>query len=421
MRIDVDYDSHPAFAPFAKWRPQRCSFAGIFEELDAAIIAHVDGRDAERRELSDIRQNFIDRIRDDKDLAEALKPSIVAALDRSLDRYVNEETQRRRWGTGFAKVPAAVRERAEQLLEQSYYMFKMPPSTLARLREVLTPDIERLRRLAAVAPDDIVAAAPSNHEAIWIVEDFCQASGLAETISAYFGQQYGQLGFVLHLSHPRDTWYRVFDDIKLEMPKTTQMHFDLAFEIPKAMLYLNDIDQKQGPFSMVFKEQPWERFGSEHAFRKEMLSSFSQFVGEQYGKTTAGNTSIFRHSEARRAMASMPKELRGTSHPGDHIQDGTILSNKLLAVEKRLVGEAGSMPLFLGSHVLHRGGLVTEGERLALQIVFPPGAKPERAVPPSPPPPLASPKPPGILRRVVRRLRQFAPAKRSRQSGVARS
>jgi hypothetical protein len=343
---------------------------------------------------------------------EAFKPSIVTAFDGAIDRYVSEESQRRRWGADLAGASPAARQRAEQLLEQSYYMFQVPTSTLVRLREVLAPDIESLRRRAMEAPDDILAAAPSNHEAIWIVEEYCQISGLAETISAYFGQQYGQLGFVLHLSHPRDTWYRVFDDIKLDMPKTTQMHFDLVFDVPKAMLYLNDIGEKQGPFSMVLKEQPWEQFGSEHAFRKAILIGLSKFVGDQYGKTTAGNTSIFRHSEARQAMASLPKELRGTSHPGDHIQDDTILSSKLLAAEKRLVGEAGSMPLFLGSHVLHRGGLVTQGERLALQIVFPPGPRPTRTAP------LSKPRPPGVLRRVVRRLRQLAPSKRSTSRGA---
>ena len=31
------------------------------------------------------------------------------------------------------------------------------------------------------------------------------------------------------------------------------------------------------------------------------------------------------------------------------------------------------MPVFVGSHILHRGGLARSGERLALQIIFWPG------------------------------------------------
>jgi hypothetical protein len=40
------------------------------------------------------------------------------------------------------------------------------------------------------------------------------------------------------------------------------------------------------------------------------------------------------------------------------------------------------MPVFSGAHVLHRGGLVTDGERLALQICF---YKSEPVPPPTPP------------------------------------
>jgi hypothetical protein len=249
----------------------------------------------------------------------------------------------------------------------------MSPNELKELQNVIAPDIDRLRRLAAEHSDNIIAAPPSDGRAMTIVDEFCRRIGIYDAISAFFSEDYRHCGYVIHLSHPGDTWFHVFDDIGLTMPKTTQMHFDLAFEVPKAMLYINDVGEKQGPFSIVPKLSAWERFGTEHAFRRESLYAVEDFMKETFGKATQGNTSIFRHPEARQAFASLPSALRKSSHFGDHVMDNTELSTGLLGSEKRLVGEAGTALVFAGSHTLHRGGLVNEGERIALQIVFPKG------------------------------------------------
>src|SRR5262249_33863596 len=110
------------------------------------------------------------------------------------------------------------------------------------------------------------------------------------------------------------------------------------------------------------------------------------FMNKTHGITMQGNTSVFRHSAARAVFASLPKSLRQISHVGDHILDGTDLSRHLLISETKLIDAAGMMPVFIGSHVLHRGGLVSNGERWALQIFFYPRA--------------------GIIRRGLRRLRR---------------
>jgi hypothetical protein len=393
MRLEVDYAQHPAFAPFVKSTASADPFTGIFDVIDAAIATRIDGNDCQGVVLAEARANIRRLIDEEPDIESTFKPFVAAAFDRAVDRCADEEARRRGWGRGLAGASGEARRRAEQILEEGYTAYRMPPETIREVRELLMPDIERLRRGLVEVPDEVIITPPSNPVARDIVKEFCEQAGVFEALSAYYGHPYRDLGFAIHLSYSKDTWFRQFDDIGLEMPQTAQMHFDLSFEHPKAMLYLNDVSEKQGPFSVVQKTEPWEWFGSELAFRKEILYGVAYFTAEIHGQTMTGNRSVLRIPEARRIFVSLPCSLRRLSHAGDHILDGTDLSRQLLRAETRLVGEAGLMPIFAGSHVFHRGGLVTEGERWALQIVFPPSA------PESPPP--------SIARRIARRLRRI--------------
>ena len=275
------------------------------------------------------------------------------------------------WGSRSQNVKPIARQAAEKLLREGSLLYNMDAAPFRELQSILKPDVDKLRRIAADAPDDIIITPPSNAlEAQRILTEYCSIAGIFDALSAFYGANHQTADFVVHYSHPKDTWFRMFDDLGLDMPKTTQMHFDLAFSPPKAMLYLNEVGEEQGPFSIIPKSSDWEHFDFELAFKKEVLYGVSHYTNLTHGKSVRGNTSIFRFSEARSAFASLPKDLRGTSHPGDHILNETEMSAALLRAERKIIGDAGTMPLFAGSHVLHRGGLVRSGERIALQIIF---------------------------------------------------
>jgi hypothetical protein len=386
VRLEADYDQHPAFRSYVDRARTKDSFGGLFDAIDQTIAAEAHDQRREGNAIAGIAADIRRLIDGDSNIAPSFVPFVAEAFDRAIKRHADEQDRRRRLGAARGAASAAARARADTLLEQGYSIFYMPSALVAQLREILTPDIDRLRQTFINLPDDIITCGPSNLASVDMVKRFCDQEGVFEAISAFYGEQYRALGFVIHVSHPNDSWYRQFDDIGLQMPLTSQMHFDLSFELPKAMLYLNDVGTEQGPFSVVQKAEPWERFGSELAFRKEILYSVADFMNKTHGITMQGNTSVFRHSAARAIFASLPKSLRQISHVGDHILDGTDLSRHLLTSETKLIGAAGMMPVFTGSHVLHRGGLVSNGERWALQIFFYPQA--------------------GIIRRVLRRLRR---------------
>jgi hypothetical protein len=404
MRFEVDYESHPAFGPFVKHDGNTSAIVGSLKAIDAAMDEYVYGRDPDRRSVDAAACELRRNIEQDEHIEPGLKPLAVDACNRALSRSLDEQIERANWTVKLDKATAAARRDAEALLHQGIALYQMPSQTIDALKSSLSADIEMLRRTAAAAPDDILITQPSDPESRRILMDYCSEAGIFDMLSAFYGENFRYAGFVIHYSHPKDTWFRVFDDLGLEMPRTAQMHYDLAFSPPKAMLYLNDVGEEQGAFSFIPKEADWEHFGIELALKKELLYGVSYYTNETFGKSVRGNSSIFRFPEARRAFASLPRALRATSHPGDHILNDAALSRVLLEAERAITGKAGTMPVFAGSHVLHRGGLVKSGERIALQIVF--EIVPEAAPNLAPESPVELRRPP-LVARAAAKLRRL--------------
>ena len=66
----------------------------------------------------------------------------------------------------------------------------------------------------------------------------------------------------------------------------------------------------------------------------------------------------------------LPAQFQGSSHFGDDILDDTVLAGGLGSREIQFVSTAAEAVVFDGPRTLHRGSLVKEGERLALQVIF---------------------------------------------------
>lgn len=67
---------------------------------------------------------------------------------------------------------------------------------------------------------------------------------------------------------------------------------------------------------------------------------------------------------------SLPQELQYNSHFGWDIIPGSSLEEELINKEIICTGQAGEYIVFDGARLVHRGGLVQVGERLALQVCF---------------------------------------------------
>ena len=294
-------------------------------------------------------------------------PFLKLACEKAIRRNAKER-EFRALRLSDATAPEFIKRQAEALDKNGVIQTTMPDKELKELRSMLKPATEELRMKAAEKPDSILASEIPETGPNELIRAFCRENQIVDILSQLYGIEFERIGFSLHYSYAGETWYRLFDDLSLAPPRTAQMHYDFEYAIPKAMLYLNDVGPEQGPFAYCPKSPKWKNAGVRLCLYKEIISAFSDFV-TSLAKIKPGEP-LFRSPLARNLLASLPAPLRGTAMPGDFTLDKTAESETLLASEKLVTGPAGSFTLFTGGHVMHRGGLVREGERIVLQICF---------------------------------------------------
>jgi hypothetical protein len=174
--------------------------------------------------------------------------------------------------------------------------------------------------------------------------------------------------YALEYNQPQQNWYRdCYIDIGMPTSRTAYMHFDADRDVLKAMLYLNDVGSENGPFSFIPGSHQWTRSPVVCAIHK----GFDQAQWQVFRWPDQGQYYYrprFKLREQRPDMLALPSRLRGSTHFGDDVIDGSPLSEDLLRQEHVFTAPAGTITLFDGSQGVHRGGLVRSGARWVIQI-----------------------------------------------------
>jgi FkbM family methyltransferase len=380
MNLDVDFSCHPAFTGMLNSSQIN---AGEYRKLITEMDAHRDEifrpgsrwptlaeRWAEFDSRAQPMRKRFDRLVDaDSSIDAALVPFLKKGFRLGVKDYAEDaELLITRLNPSFPLSEEAMKQ-GHFLHEQGYLEFHMPKRWLDPLREFLKDDIESLRRRIPTCEGKLLSTEPGELQQA-ILKDYCVHAGVFDALSAMYGVEFNKVGYTLHISHPGDKWYEVYSDLGLPVAKTGQMHYDLGYEVPKAMVYMNDVDESNGPFSLYPNSHTWEDLGFWLSLRKQWTYALIGYAKEKGLPTFSLNSSPFRHKEVRQAFGSMPREIRSTGHIGDHIPDDSPLSRDLLAGEKQITGEAGTLAIFTGGHTIHRGGIAKQGERWALQVCF---------------------------------------------------
>ncbi len=380
MNLDVDFSCHPAYEGMLN---RSETGAGEYRKIISEMDAHREEifkagsrwpTLAERWAEFDARaqplRKKFDRLIDaDTNIDPELAPFLKKGFRLGVKDYAEDaELLITRLNPDFPLSREAM-ERGQQLHEQGYLEFHMPKRWLEPLQEFLRPDIEALRRQMPTCEGKLLSSEPGELQQV-ILKDYCIQAGVFDALSAMYGVEFSRVGYALHISHPGDKWYEVYSDIGLPVAKTCQMHYDLGYEVPKAMVYMNDVAEANGPFSLYPNSHTWEDLGFWLSLRKQWTGALGAYAKSKNLPYFGQNSSPFRHKAVRKAFGSIPTEIRSVGHIGDHILDDTELSRNLLAGEKQITGEAGTLAIFTGGHTIHRGGIARQGERWALQVCF---------------------------------------------------
>ena len=203
-------------------------------------------------------------------------------------------------------------------------------------------------------------------------KDF-EESGINKIISLYMGQTMYVGGLAIELSVPSANWWKITYEDLPKPARTAYFHFDESPAVPKAIVYLSDVTKDTGPTSVA-----------EYDMKDSVSYVLQYLVGRIIGMVTRkndnpfkdeyqhGNNPTFASKAFREDFMRLPASMRWNSHYGWDVIPDSSLENELLEAEKLVIGDAGTFVAFDGAKLLHRGGLLNKGERIALQVVFSP-------------------------------------------------
>lgn len=204
-----------------------------------------------------------------------------------------------------------------------------------------------------------------------MLNGFFKRKGILDALSAYIGCRMVVSGVALELSVPHaDWWKNTFSEL-VKPPKTLYAHLDESIAHPKSIIYLTDVSKEKGPTS-VFPE----------IYERLRLTPLQDLIGRIIGRVGSQPSSPlhgFYKRSYHQAMSSgnfrrhymrLPEAFRFNSHFGwDIVPDGKV-EKMMLSQEQKMLGPAGTLVVFDGSRLIHRGGLIQGGQRIVLQVIF---------------------------------------------------
>ena len=183
---------------------------------------------------------------------------------------------------------------------------------------------------------------------------------LLDPVSACTGAGVGVSGFGLEISVPNAEWWSSnIPSGQSRASTTAYFHRDETCFVPKALIYLSDVDDYSGPFTICPSSFRQER--SEVCRAASRVSTYAyQSDNRRLDQKQIG---LFRQQ--------LPEHLNISSHYGFDLPDDSAQAKAIIEDELRITGMAGTCVVFDGYDLLHRGGLSVGRPRLALQVMLP--------------------------------------------------
>lgn len=379
--MELSYKQHPAFNfEQGEWLLD----TKLSEAFDQAVVAHRQcaksldktSEAALYANVSSALSNIFARL--SQQASDNYERDFLQELQRAIERVLEEE---RAW---FRKPPVAhsfcltgngALDNAIRMQADRHFFGVLPKSAVDEMKAIGEPALTVFRANAAngkTKREDLSANSGPVVRAIRkILNREFRKLGVLDAVSAYAGRSMTVTGLALELSVPQATWWR---NAILDLPRspnTLYAHLDESIVYPKSIVYLTNVTEKQGPTSCY-----------PAAYEAMHLGVLQELVGRVIGTVGNGEQSPLRayydkqyhqsvNSEKfRRHFMRLPQALRFNSHIGWDVMPDSRFEESLERIEHKMIGPAGTFIAFDGARLLHRGGLMQEGERVALQVIF---------------------------------------------------
>jgi hypothetical protein len=253
-------------------------------------------------------------------------------------------------------------ENGRRLADEGLLPFQLPAPATRRLVELAEPAMAAVRRrMSALTAEGRrpgfgdrmeIVKGDSHPELGSAVESSMRELGAFDLTTAFFSARGAKLeNAAVLISTPEDK------ESQLRHSGETPgagMHVDSSGKcLIKAVLYLGDVDEGCGPFSLVPGSHRWDP-GSPDRIRRRAFDR-SELKG--------------RSPSSRRVFISLPRELQVKAEFGADLLPEWDETQALLASEQAILGGPGSGALF-DPEAVHRGGLASTGERRAILVTL---------------------------------------------------
>jgi hypothetical protein len=381
----IEYHKHPAFSAFCCAEDVGDSETlRLTAEIDAAFFQIQSGGVRSPEQLRSVFENAIksrmgelrDELAKPKHMHGPLMSYVTSAFDKAA-RFLYAQLEFDAWrkSSTAAQLDAATTKKLEHMQQDGFFSFQPDLHLAEKIWRATEYERTCLRSRAQQRPwAHCVQSLHSSSQAVRLVRRKLESDGVLALASAYLGCEMEWLYCALDFSHDQQRWYRdCYADVGLPTSKTVYMHLDADIQMVKAMLYLGDVSDEQGPFRYVRGSSCWTRSPSILSIHKgfdAVESEVFEMEPDQLDYTLGYYRPRFKLPEHRQYLMNLPALLRGSTHFGDDVLDDSALSSSLLEDEVVFTGPAGTLVLFDGSKGIHRGSQVTRGERWAVQIAM---------------------------------------------------
>mgnify|MGYP001500004624 CR=1 FL=1 len=179
-----------------------------------------------------------------------------------------------------------------------------------------------------------------------------EKKGLLDEARAYLSRDVSVKACFIILSTPSDQQYKHFlGDVKKFNKKYINFHIDPKGGLVKAMVYLNNVEEKSGPFQIVDK--------SINLNIDPVKMIFARAI------STANYCDSY---EKRLLINSLPKGLRSSLNFGRMLKKDSNLTHFINKNISTITSEEANTILFIPDKTIHRGAVCESKNRLAMQI-----------------------------------------------------
>lgn len=242
------------------------------------------------------------------------------------------------------------------------HVVTMPPETFAVLDSSARPEFSRLsaRRGRSNGKRQFEesrgqASRVDQNDLFVAIESVLREAGVLGVATAYLGRKASLIDVNPQINDTTDSFWRdIFPDTELSaLPPTAYCHRDASGGDLKAIIYMTDVDGRNGPFSYVI--------GS----NRMKISVVDDLICEANDSNGLAGTD----AAARARFAALPRKLRQKGSFGNDLSGDSILGHEIHQGLWTVTAGRGSIVLF-DTKGIHRGGMVENGERRVITCVI---------------------------------------------------